>query len=186
MAAISGSKKTDPAEGKKNEMGVASSPGQGENTQPSPQGKDAAGKIKPLMASSGASTSWKSPAAGEAGQPSKEQKSGQQGVKRQQEGDPVETIGQMWLAGTWVHNKLERVGSLEEYEQHASYVWRVTADGAVLVVPGTPPALVEWEGGPMQSDEEMPAATAQVLDQILCPKSPIEPVLRALNVCSSG
>ena len=58
---------------------------------------------------------------------------------------------------SFLTNKLERVELPEQYEQLASYVWRISKDGPVLVVPGTPPALVAWEGGHLRGDRKTPA-----------------------------
>ena len=85
---------------------------------------------------------------------------------------------------SFLTNKLERVELPEQYEQLASYVWRISKDGPVLVVPGTPPALVAWEGGHLRGDRKTPATTAHLLDRVLSPESSDEPVLRALTVCT--
>ena len=107
-------------------------------------------------------------------------------VKALLEPNPVHSIEKRFLGLSWVHNELERVDCLEGYEQLASYVWRATEDGLLLVVPGTPPALGEWDGCQVDDKAERPITTEQQLDRVMCPESPIEPVLRALTVCLSN
>ena len=157
---------------------VASSAEGGENSQSSQEEKKLASNT--LGASSDAATAtWSAQANGNV----KESEESMTEQAEEGEQNPVLEIPLNSFDLSWLKNDLQRVDCLEQYEQLASYVWRVSADGPVLVVPGTPPALVAWEGGLLLADKETPATTAHLLDRVLSPESSEEPVLRALTVC---
>ena len=72
------------------------------------------------------------------------------------------------------------VSELLEYEQVASFNWRGSKQRPVLVVPGAPRAFTAWRGGQLQADV---GELVSDYNHYMLPRSPTEPVLRALIVC---
>ena len=184
MATLSGSKQAEEiskgtlTENRKRKM-VASSAEGGEGAHSSREDKKAASNT--VGTSSDAATAPLSAQAKEDAKKSEQSTSEQPG---EGEDKRVLEIPMNSFDFSFLTNKMRRVELPEKYEHLPTFVWRFSKDGPALVVPGTPPALVAWEGGHLRADRKSPASPAHLLDRVRSPESSDEPDLRARTVCS--